>query len=78
MAEKAGKRKREYKLSMITERTIEKIKSLAEGPIEAVFTDSAYGKVNYLFYLHYSNGNFASFSYVKFLFSLNVNYFKMA
>ncbi|KAM0932837.1 putative polyribonucleotide nucleotidyltransferase [Dioscorea sansibarensis] len=44
LAEKAGKRKREYKLSMITERTIEKIKSLAEGPIEAVFTDSTYGK----------------------------------
>ncbi|KAJ0962507.1 hypothetical protein J5N97_027629 [Dioscorea zingiberensis] len=44
LAEKAGKRKREYKLSMITERTIEKIKGLAEGPIEAVFTDPTYGK----------------------------------
>ncbi|PKU67843.1 polyribonucleotide nucleotidyltransferase 2, mitochondrial isoform X1 [Dendrobium catenatum] len=44
LAEKAGKQKKEYKLSMITDRTLGKIRSLAEGPIEAVFTDAAYGK----------------------------------
>lgn len=51
LAEKAGKGKKEYKLSVITNRSFEKIKSLAEQPIEAVFTDSTYGKVQcaYLF-----------------------------
>ncbi|XP_010940149.1 polyribonucleotide nucleotidyltransferase 2, mitochondrial isoform X1 [Elaeis guineensis] len=44
LAEKAGKKKKEYKLSMISDRTLEKIRSLAEAPIEAVFTDSTYGK----------------------------------
>ncbi|KAL0927966.1 hypothetical protein M5K25_002194 [Dendrobium thyrsiflorum] len=44
LAQKAGKQKKEYKLSMITDRTLGKIRSLAEGPIEAVFTDAAYGK----------------------------------
>lgn len=44
LAEKAGKQKKEYKLSMITERTFGKIKSLAEESIEAVFTDPTYGK----------------------------------
>ncbi|XP_020589440.1 polyribonucleotide nucleotidyltransferase 2, mitochondrial isoform X2 [Phalaenopsis equestris] len=44
LAQKAGKQKKEYKLSMISDRTIGKIKSLAEGPIEAIFTDAAYGK----------------------------------
>ncbi|KAG1366250.1 Polyribonucleotide nucleotidyltransferase 2, mitochondrial [Cocos nucifera] len=44
LAEKAGKKKKEYKLSMISDRTLEKIQSLAEAPIEAVFTDSTYGK----------------------------------
>lgn len=44
LAEKAGKAKKEYKLSMVTDRTLEKIRSLAESPIEAVFTDPTYGK----------------------------------
>lgn len=47
LAEKAGKKKKEYKLSMISDRTLEKIQSLAKAPIEAVFTDSTYGKVPY-------------------------------
>ncbi|GAB4846729.1 Polyribonucleotide nucleotidyltransferase 2, mitochondrial [Ancistrocladus abbreviatus] len=44
LAAKAGKQKREYKLSMMSESTMEKIRNLAEAPIEAVFTDSSYGK----------------------------------
>ncbi|KAG6479476.1 hypothetical protein ZIOFF_062942 [Zingiber officinale] len=44
LAEKAGKKKREYKLSMISDSALEKIRSIAEAPIEAVFTDSSYGK----------------------------------
>lgn len=45
LAAKAGKQKKEYKLSMVTERTFEKIENLAKEPIEAVFTDPTYGKV---------------------------------
>lgn len=45
LAEKAGKQKKEYKLSMISDVTLEKIRNLAEAPIQVVFTDSAYGKV---------------------------------
>ncbi|OVA19859.1 Exoribonuclease [Macleaya cordata] len=44
LAAKAGKHKKDYKLSMVTERTLEKVKSLAEAPLEAVFTDPKYGK----------------------------------
>ncbi|KAF5178762.1 Polyribonucleotide nucleotidyltransferase [Thalictrum thalictroides] len=44
LATKAGKRKKEYKLSMISETTLEKVKGLAETSIEAVFTDPTYGK----------------------------------
>ncbi|KAJ4982203.1 hypothetical protein NE237_033040 [Protea cynaroides] len=44
LAEKAGKHKKEYKLSMVSETTLEKVRSLAEGPIETVFTDPTYGK----------------------------------
>ncbi|KAL2523313.1 Polyribonucleotide nucleotidyltransferase 2 [Forsythia ovata] len=44
LAAKAGKQKREYKLSMVSEKTYDKIRSLAEAPIEAVFTDPTYGK----------------------------------
>ncbi|CAI9111496.1 OLC1v1011725C1 [Oldenlandia corymbosa var. corymbosa] len=44
LAAKAGKPKKEYKLSMVSEQTKEKIRSLAEAPIEAVFTDPTYGK----------------------------------
>ncbi|XP_065878351.1 polyribonucleotide nucleotidyltransferase 2, mitochondrial [Euphorbia lathyris] len=44
LAAKAGKNKKDYTLSMMTERTIEKVRNLAESKIEAVFTDSSYGK----------------------------------
>ncbi|CAA0828526.1 Polyribonucleotide nucleotidyltransferase 2-mitochondrial [Striga hermonthica] len=44
LAAKAGKQKNEYKLSMVSEGTYEKIRSLAEAQIEAVFTDPSYGK----------------------------------
>lgn len=46
LATKAGKCKKEYKLSMMSDRTLEKVKTLAEVPIEAVFTDPSYGKVH--------------------------------
>lgn len=45
LAAKAGKHKKEYKLYMVSEETYEKIRSLAEAPIKAVFTDPTYGKV---------------------------------
>lgn len=45
LAAKAGKQKKEYKLSLVSERTMEKIRSLSEAPIEAIFTDPSYGKV---------------------------------
>ncbi|MQM07727.1 hypothetical protein Taro_040567 [Colocasia esculenta] len=44
LAKKAGKNKKEYKLSLMTDKTLEKISSLTEAPIEAVFTDPTYGK----------------------------------
>ncbi|XP_071692697.1 polyribonucleotide nucleotidyltransferase 2, mitochondrial [Rutidosis leptorrhynchoides] len=44
LAEKAGKQKKEYKLSLVSERTMDKIRNLAEAPIEAIFTDPSYGK----------------------------------
>ncbi|XP_059670128.1 polyribonucleotide nucleotidyltransferase 2, mitochondrial [Cornus florida] len=44
LAAKAGKHKKEYKLSMVSESTLEKIRNLAEAPIKDVFTDPAYGK----------------------------------
>ncbi|KAF6166813.1 hypothetical protein GIB67_005689 [Kingdonia uniflora] len=44
LAAKVGKQKRVYKLSTISNRTMEKVKSLSEAPIEAVFTDPTYGK----------------------------------
>ncbi|KAF3444628.1 hypothetical protein FNV43_RR14321 [Rhamnella rubrinervis] len=44
LAAKAGKNKKEYKLSMMSDRTMEKVRELAEAPIEAVFTDPTYGK----------------------------------
>ncbi|KAA8530217.1 hypothetical protein F0562_004926 [Nyssa sinensis] len=44
LAAKAGKHKKEYKLSMVSEGTLEKIRNLAKEPIEAVFTDPTYGK----------------------------------
>lgn len=44
LAGKAGKQKKEYKLSMMSDATLEKIRKLSEAPIEAVFTDPTYGK----------------------------------
>ncbi|KAI4350665.1 hypothetical protein L6164_005098 [Bauhinia variegata] len=44
LAAKAGKSKKEYKLSMLSDRTLEKVSNLAGAPIEAVFTDPTYGK----------------------------------
>ncbi|KAI8018349.1 hypothetical protein LOK49_LG04G03633 [Camellia lanceoleosa] len=44
LAAKAGKQKKEYKLSVVSEGTLEKIRNLTEAPIEAVFTDPTYGK----------------------------------
>ncbi|KAK9925332.1 hypothetical protein M0R45_033659 [Rubus argutus] len=44
LAAKAGKHKKEYKLSLMPERTLENVAQLAEAPIEAVFTDPKYGK----------------------------------
>jgi hypothetical protein len=49
LAAKAGKCKKEYKLSMVSDRTLEKVRNLAEAPIEAVFTDPSYGKVHTTF-----------------------------
>jgi len=45
LAAKAGKSKKEYKLSMLSDKTLEKVSNLAEAPIRAVFTDPSYGKV---------------------------------
>ncbi|KAL4568351.1 hypothetical protein LXL04_023961 [Taraxacum kok-saghyz] len=44
LAAKAGKQKKEYKLSLVSDRTMEKIRDLTEKPIEAIFTDPSYGK----------------------------------
>ncbi|XP_019442534.1 PREDICTED: polyribonucleotide nucleotidyltransferase 2, mitochondrial isoform X2 [Lupinus angustifolius] len=44
LAAKAGKSKKEYKLSMLSDKTVEKVAKLAESSIEKVFTDPAYGK----------------------------------
>ncbi|MBA0557452.1 hypothetical protein Golob_014521 [Gossypium lobatum] len=44
LAAKAGKQKKEYKLSMVSEQIFEKVRNLAEAPIDAVFTDPSYGK----------------------------------
>lgn len=45
LAEKAGKQKKEYKLSMLSQKTLEKVADLAATRIETVFTDPSYGKV---------------------------------
>lgn len=50
LAAKAGKIKKEYKLSMMSDRTMEKVRELAEAPIEAVFTDPTYGKVHAVYF----------------------------
>lgn len=44
LAAKAGKQKKEYTLSLISNTTMEKVRNLSEAPIEAIFTDPSYGK----------------------------------
>ncbi|XP_057992147.1 polyribonucleotide nucleotidyltransferase 2, mitochondrial isoform X2 [Hevea brasiliensis] len=44
LAARAGKNKKDYKLSMVSEKTLEEVRNLAETQIESVFTDSSYGK----------------------------------
>lgn len=44
LAAKAGKHKKDYKLSLVSDRTLEKVRNLTEAKIEAVFTDPSYGK----------------------------------
>lgn len=44
LASKAGKLKKDYKLSMMPESTMEKIRNLSGSRIEAVFSDPTYGK----------------------------------
>lgn len=44
LAAKAGKQKKEYKLSLVSERTMEKIRDMTETPIVNIFTDPKYGK----------------------------------
>ncbi|KAG6394242.1 hypothetical protein SASPL_144825 [Salvia splendens] len=44
LAAKAGKQKKDYKLCTVSEDIYERIRSLSEDPIEAVFTDPTYGK----------------------------------
>ncbi|OMO69440.1 hypothetical protein COLO4_29057 [Corchorus olitorius] len=44
LAARAGKQKKEYTLSMVSKETFEKVRNMAEAPIEAVFTDPSYGK----------------------------------
>lgn len=44
LAKRAGKKKKEYKISLISDTSYEKIRTFSEAPIEEVFTDSSYGK----------------------------------
>ncbi|KAF0931603.1 hypothetical protein E2562_005567 [Oryza meyeriana var. granulata] len=44
LAKRAGKEKKEYKISLISDKSYEKIRTLSEAPIEEVFTDPTYGK----------------------------------
>ncbi|CAK7328087.1 unnamed protein product [Dovyalis caffra] len=44
LAAKAGKHKKDYKLSLVSDRTLETVRKLTEAKIEAVFTDPSYGK----------------------------------
>ncbi|KAJ0243511.1 Polyribonucleotide nucleotidyltransferase 2 [Hirschfeldia incana] len=44
LAAKAGKQKKEYKLSMLSEKLLEKVSDLAATRVESVFTDPSYGK----------------------------------
>ncbi|KAG2333924.1 hypothetical protein Bca52824_005104 [Brassica carinata] len=44
LAAKAGKQKKEYKLSMLSEKTLEKVTDLAATRIESIFSDPSKGK----------------------------------
>ncbi|XP_066327935.1 polyribonucleotide nucleotidyltransferase 2, mitochondrial-like isoform X2 [Miscanthus floridulus] len=44
LAKRAGKENKEYKISLISDTSYEKIRTFSEAPIEEVFTDSSYGK----------------------------------
>ncbi|KAL5211842.1 hypothetical protein ABZP36_022689 [Zizania latifolia] len=44
LTKRAGKEKKEYKISLISDKSYEKIRTLSEAPIEEVFTDSTYSK----------------------------------
>ncbi|KAG9448966.1 hypothetical protein H6P81_008931 [Aristolochia fimbriata] len=44
LAAKAGKAKKQYKLSMVSVSTLDKIRGMAESSIENVFSDPSYGK----------------------------------
>ncbi|XP_010248546.1 PREDICTED: polyribonucleotide nucleotidyltransferase 2, mitochondrial isoform X2 [Nelumbo nucifera] len=44
LAAKAGKHKRDYKVFLVSDMTLQKVKDFSEAPIEAVFTDPTYGK----------------------------------
>jgi polyribonucleotide nucleotidyltransferase len=45
LAAKAGKSKKEYKLSLLSGKTPEKVRNMAEAPIKDVFTDLSNGKM---------------------------------
>lgn len=51
LAAKAGKQKKEYKLSMLSEKTLEKVADLAATRIESIFTDPSKGKVRATLFL---------------------------
>ncbi|CAM8999229.1 unnamed protein product [Rhodiola kirilowii] len=44
LAAKAGKAKKEYSLSLVSEKMLEKVRNMVEKPIQVVFTDPTYGK----------------------------------
>ncbi|KAF3547489.1 hypothetical protein DY000_02000596 [Brassica cretica] len=50
LAAKAGKQKKEYKLSMLSEKTLEKVAELAATRIESIFTDPSKGRLATLKY----------------------------
>jgi hypothetical protein len=61
LAKRAGKEKKEYTLSLISDESYKKIRTLSEATIEEVFTDSTYGKV-IMFYLDFLFYNCSSIS----------------
>jgi len=56
LAKRAGKEKKEYKISLISDTSFDKTRTLSEAPIEEVLTDSSYGKV-IIFYISSSIAN---------------------